>query len=240
LNARRISLVVLFSLAVSALTALGFWQLDRADQKRDRYKDFLERHQGAELGIEDSLVGVDLKWRKAVLAGSYEDIDILLDNRVYMKQSGYEVLTPFQLNGGNTVLVNRGWVSNRSSREFVPSVSVDTQVAKIKGYFGPPPVVGISFFEEDKVDLQEELGDTAVRVQKIDLASLRHLNKGNKLLEMVFYLEGSQVGALKVDRKLPGSGSEKHEAYATQWFSMATILALIGLWNLLRKKSPNG
>lgn len=237
MNARRILLVALFSLSVGLLSVLGFWQLDRAEQKRERYQNFLERHQSSELRLENGVAQADLKWRKAVLIGSYEDINLLLDNRVYMKQSGYEVLTPFKLNDSNVVLVNRGWVSNRGSRDFVPSISVKPQILEIKGYFGPPPVVGISLFGEEKADFTEKLGDSIIRVQKIDPLSLGYVSKGKSLLKEVFYLEGSQVGALKVDRKLPGSGSEKHEAYATQWFSMAAILAFIGLWNLFRKKS---
>ena len=237
MNARRILLVILFSLSVGLLTILGFWQLDRADQKRQRYENFLERHQSSELRLENSVPQVDLKWRKAVLRGSYEEINLLLDNRVYMKRSGYEVLTPFKLNDGNAVLVNRGWVSNRGSRDFVPSISVAPQILEIKGYFGPPPVVGIRLFGHEKAELTEKLGDSIIRIQKIDPSSLGYVSNGKSLLKEVFYLEGSQVGALKVDRKLPGSGSEKHEAYATQWFSMAAILAFIGLWNLFRKKS---
>jgi surfeit locus 1 family protein len=239
LNARRILLVILFSLSIGLLSILGFWQLDRAEQKRERYENFLERHQSTELRLEDGLLQTDLKWRKAVLVGSYEDTNLLLDNRVYMKQSGYEVLTPFKLNDGNAVLVNRGWVSNRGSRDFVPSVSVKSQRLEIKGYFGPPPVVGVSFFGEDKTDFKETLGDSVIRVQRIDPSTLGNVSSGKSLFKEVFYLEGSQIGALRVDRKLPGSGSEKHEAYATQWFSMAAILAFIGLWNLLRKKSPD-
>jgi cytochrome oxidase assembly protein ShyY1 len=229
-------LVILFSLSVGLLTILGFWQLDRADQKRQRYENFLERHQSSELRLEKSSTLADLKWRKAVLIGNYEDINLLLDNRVYMKQSGYEVVTPFIFDDGNAVLVNRGWVSNRGSRDFVPSVSVQPQRLEIKGYFGPPPVVGIRFFGKDKADFREKLGDGTIRVQKIDPSSLGYVSKGKKLMKEVFYLEDAQSGALRVDRKLPGSGSEKHEAYATQWFSMAAILAFIGLWNLLRKK----
>ena len=84
MNARRILLVILFSLSVGLLTVLGFWQLDRAEQKRERYENFLARHQSSELRLEDSVPQVDLKWRKAVLRGSYEEINLLLDNRVYL------------------------------------------------------------------------------------------------------------------------------------------------------------
>ena len=237
MNARRILLVILFSLSIGLLSVLGFWQLDRAEQKRERHGNFLEKHQSSELRIEHGVPQVDLKWRKAVLVGSYEDTNLLLDNRVSMKQSGYEVLTPFKLNDGNAVLVNRGWVSNRGSRDFVPSLPVQSQRLEIKGYFGPPPVVGVSFFGGDKTDFKEKLGDGVIRVQRVDPATLGNVSKVKSLLKEVFYLEDAQVGALRVDRKLPGSGSEKHEAYATQWFSMAAILAFIGLWNLLRKKS---
>ena len=90
-----ILLVILFSLSVGLLSVLGFWQLDRAEQKRERYENFLARHQSSELRLEKSSTLADLKWRKAVLIGNYEDINLLLDNRVYMKQSGYEVVTPF-------------------------------------------------------------------------------------------------------------------------------------------------
>ena len=112
---------------------------------------------------------------------------------------------------------------------------VPTQVVEIVGYFGPPPVVGINF-SDDRSSGLERLSPEIFRAQRVDFSTLRSEIEISSLMSTVFYLDEAEIGALKVARKLPGSGAEKHEAYATQWFSMAFVLAFIGLWNSFRKK----
>ena len=232
---QRTILLILFTSAVSGLCSLGFWQLDRADEKRELHKKFESQYNNTPLASKDVFQEQDLDWRKATLTGTYEKIGILLDNRVVWKKTGYEVLTPFRLSNDHTVLVNRGWVFNQRSREHVPDLPVPTQVVEIVGYFGPPPVVGINF-SDDRSSGLERLSPEIFRAQRVDFSTLRSEIEISSLMSTVFYLDEAEIGALKVARKQPGSGAEKHEAYATQWFSMAFVLAFIGLWNSFRKK----
>lgn len=230
---QRVLLVILFISAIMGLSGLGFWQLERAEEKRIRHENFLVQYGSAPLIGKDLSLNADLHWRKAVLSGSYEDTHVLLDNRTVMKRNGYEVFTPFKLSKNYAVLVNRGWVSNRSSRNYVPTLPIPENELEISGYFGPPPVVGVSF--NDASSQEERLSAEVLRVQKIQIGSLGSMTTV-ELLPVIFYLEASQAGALKVERKLPGSGAVKHEAYATQWFCMAFVLGFIGFWNYFRRK----
>ena len=49
---------------------------------------------------------------------------ILIDNMVNGERAGYFVITPFALQGGGWVLVNRGWVPLGASRAERPAIPV--------------------------------------------------------------------------------------------------------------------
>ena len=101
-------------IVVPMLIALGFWQLDRAEQKRTLHESFLHNQSGEAISLNRYNISKknekNIIWRKIIAAGHFdENIQILLDNQVVNNQAGYFVFTPFQLQNKNIwYLVNRG------------------------------------------------------------------------------------------------------------------------------------
>jgi surfeit locus 1 family protein len=88
---------------------LGFWQLDRLGQRRERNKLVAARMAAAPAPWSDTTA---VRYRRVRLSGrpDYER-EIVLVGRSRGGSPGVNLVTPFRLAGSDTaVLVNRGWV----------------------------------------------------------------------------------------------------------------------------------
>ena len=236
---QRLASIGVFILGFAVLCALGVWQLHRAEEKRVRYEAFSQRFSAAPLPFE--LIAAhtppaEYLWRRTTLTGRYLEAQILLDNRIYKGQAGYEVMTPIETEGGRTILVNRGWIPLRGPRETVPDIPAPAGSVTIKGYLGPEPVVGIVLPGE--TDVIELLSPALYRLQRPRMALMAEA-LDLELWPTLIYLDAGSDGALTVDWKSPGDGSARHSAYAVQWFAMAGVVVIFGLWFLSRRGDDN-
>src|ERR1700760_3278690 len=110
---------------IAMLVSLGFWQLQRAAQKRVLYDEFAAGG--------DAARAIDLqtprlpRYSHVEATGHYDaDRQILIDNMFNAERAGYFVITPFALQGGGWTLVNRGWVPLGRSRADRPAVPVNS------------------------------------------------------------------------------------------------------------------
>ncbi|HKJ95081.1 MAG TPA: SURF1 family protein, partial [Gammaproteobacteria bacterium] len=137
---------LVFIVTLAVLLAAGFWQLDRAEQKR-AIIDALE--QGAKAppvslnGNSPAYHAIRLKPVKAT--GVYDGAhQFLLDNQVRDGRPGYRVLTPLKLAGSSTaILVDRGWRPASPDRSRLPDIPVPEGRVEVRGFAGHGPSVGI-------------------------------------------------------------------------------------------------
>ena len=211
--------------------SLGFWQLDRAEQKRALHKEFEHRQNAAviDLNVNHQLQNNfdELNWRKVTVEGAFSrGTNILLDNQVKAGVIGYLVYSPFKPKGQNVwTLVNRGWVPAGESREHLPQITVDDEMLRIFGSIKSPPHTGILLAENIIEHLDRGI---LLRVQKLELAGIEK-DIGLELSPYVIRMDPESPGGLIRDWKTPGSGVERHQGYAFQWFAMATAIFLIYL-----------
>ena len=102
-------------MAVALFALLGAWQLGRAEQKRSLAADFA----GGGPAIEwRQLPPGAPRYQRVQVRGHYDPAhQFLLDNMSHESVAGLQVLTPFLLDDGSAVLVNRGWVPWGATRE---------------------------------------------------------------------------------------------------------------------------
>ena len=230
----------LAAVAVLATTlSLGTWQLRRADEKaaaqaaRDAALAAPPlRPGGAPLGA-DALDG-----RRVELVGRFEpQRTLLLDNRTYRGVAGFHVLTPLRLDeGGAVVMVLRGWVARDvRDRTRVPGFPTPEGTVRIEGLATadlPQPIV-----------LSRQAGERdrgSPILQHLDLDAWRREQTAASLPVVVRQTSDSGDGLVR-DWPLPGSGVDKHRAYAAQWFAMALATALLW-WRFgpRRARGPGG
>lgn len=112
-SGRRILPTLIIMLAMLAMAALGVWQLDRLEQRRDFNQMRRVALAAPPIELSDSpLPPGDIRDRQAVAIGKFDyDRQIAIRNQSYAGQPGYYLVTPLRIAGAEkAVLVNRGWI----------------------------------------------------------------------------------------------------------------------------------
>jgi surfeit locus 1 family protein len=210
------------------LMILGFWQLDRAGQKRLLQQSFIEKSEQAPVAITDINVSDRSEYYRQIIAtGRYDSQrQILLDNQVQAGRPGFHVYTLFEIEGmKEAVLVNRGWVLLGSTRQVLPDIAVGEQRITISGRIAQPANPGLLL---DTVIAEQPVWPQVV--QHIDYNLLSEI-LGYPLLSAVVLLDADiQGGYTRVwQPHFGGFGPERHLGYAVQWFALAITLIILYL-----------
>lgn len=219
--------IVLFPLLVS----LGFWQLERAEEKRSLQARIDQGREQPAQELNDLPAGVDPAWRKIRLKGRFDvEHAWLLDNRTRQGRPGVEVLQPFldELSG-QWLIVNRGWVpwSDRSQK---PTFMTPEQAVTLTVEALPEPGRGF------------ELPDGSDRPgwpKLIVRLDPQRLYKQLDLHGPGWIVRAADPGPGAFRLEWPGlpMTSAKHIGYAVQWFSLAAALLVLFIWAGLRSES---
>ncbi len=220
---------------LTLLISLGFWQLDRAEGKRQlqELNDVRAEDQVLSLSISTSENIDGLRYRKVELNGSYDDThQFLIDNQIVNGRPGYYVVTPLQLPRLNkAVLVNRGWVPLNKNRSILPDVSfLNTGNITLTGRINKFPSVGIKL---KGADIPTSGWPAVVQVIDEQILSER---LGYSLFGFQVELDANMDnGYYRKWHEVKLLSPEKHTAYAVQWFALAVTLCGLFLWYSCKK-----
>ncbi len=213
--------------------ALGNWQLQRASLKRD-----IQQRYQTQLDSVYDYVSLDaelnpmLQYKKVELSGKFDPgYNWLLDNRLYQKQAGYHVLTPFFIRRDQAVLVNRGWVAVGDDRNRLPEIVPPPNLRHVRGIVTIPSRNGFRMG-----DISND-GSWPRRIPFIDLEKISQGVDFELLPYVIWEAEESEDIYLR-EWKPIWSPPEKSEAYALQWFSFAAITLLLFVMLNLKKIKP--
>ena len=215
------SILILATMAF--LVSLGFWQLDRADQKRTIEASI----QKANTGVVELIVNqnelLNKEYYEVRLQGSYvSDKQFIYDNQIVDQASGYYVLTPFVLTGqSNAIMINRGFIPWNGRRDQLADIAVDYAPREIKIQVSKP----IKRIELKTSDISNQF---PVLIQAIDFDVIEEISS-TSFVDVIGLLDPSSDDGF-VRKWEPYTGSiEKHIGYAIQWFLMALVLGIIGI-----------
>lgn len=219
---RHAGLILVATVVTGALAGLGFWQLDRAAQKRALTEQMAERDQAEPGSVAQLLEHEDPAYYPVADQGRFDNEHaILRDNRMLEGRAGYHLLMPFRTSDGHWVLVNRGWLPRGRDRQTLPEIPEITGTVSIRGH---------AYVREEKsmVLREDRLAemDWPLRVQRIDRAALeRRLEV--ELAPFIIRLapDTGPDESAKLPRAWPERhmGPQRHYAYAFQWFAMAAV-----------------
>ena len=235
-NKAVLAMTIFVVVVLPALIALGFWQLNRAEEKAKLQAEYDARSQDKVVRIAGRVQALEaLRYYKVEATGFYNtDYEILIDNRVQRGQVGYHVITPLRINNSDVhVLVNRGWIPQGRTREELPQIETTDGLQHVTG-LAMVPLMN-----------QFQLGETILesrRWQRVWQALDLELYQGLAPfpLQPVVVLMDPDNNALGFVRswKRLDSGIAIHQGYAFQWFSLAAALLIIYAFVVVRAKRP--
>lgn len=227
------SLVVLL---VPAFIWLGFWQLDRAEQRAAAVN--LQRDNVAaepvpveELTSVDGEVSPEDRWRTVEATGTWDtDHQVLLRNRDGSQGVGFHVLTPLITEDGTGLLINRGWIDRGETAQDTPEIPpVPEGAIEVAGrlHFGET---------EENTGLRERDGMPEGQIMFVDVDRLAE--------ELPYPIYGGYVELTSQD-PVPDDAPERislreedsgmSASYAVQWW-VFTVVVVVGWIILIRRE----
>lgn len=227
-------LIVIYLLLLTLLLNLGFWQLNRADEKRILIEKQTQSMEAAPLPLsaltEDN--SEILRYRKATVSGHYDTAQqFLLDNQIVKGKVGYFVLTPFMIDGGKrAVLINRGWVAANPDRHILPDVRIKDSQTAISGIINHFPGVGIKLtgaaIPTQTSPALVQIVDTEILAKKL----------GYSLFSFQIELDANMPeGYVRQWLTTMPMPPQQHFGYAMQWFGLALALTFLFFWYSSKK-----
>jgi surfeit locus 1 family protein len=216
------------ALLCALFLTLGFWQLQRLEQKRAANALILARMQEPPLTLSGQALDPEqANLRRATVRGTYDySQEIVLRNRTLNEIPGVHVIVPLRIAGSEAaVLVDRGWI---------PYEMADpAQRAQFRGAAGEVEVSGILQQSQKRpgsiAPADPPLGPDRPRLDAWHRVDIPRIQEQIPYPLLPLYLEEDQTPGEPV-RRFPRAEPElalsegSHLGYAVQWFAFAGIL----------------
>ena len=226
-----------FLVVFPVLISLGLWQLDRAEEKREIERQVSTAMSRAPLNINQAdfeKLPADV-YRPAALQGRFDnERQYLWDNKTSNGKPGYQVLTPFLLDGSDqVVMVNRGWIPILGRRDQFPDIAVDTSSLEILGVIKQPSnAIQLAVSESTQAQVYPHL------VQAFEPSVIASELK-QPVAPILIELNAADKHGFVRDWQPYYGKIGKHIGYAIQWFLMALIVMFLYI-KLNLKRLPDG
>ncbi len=222
---RWVALTVILLLFIYLFIRLSNWQFDRYDQRILRNEQTTSALSLAPKNINSASQLSELhQWEKVQLTGTYLNDHSKLIRKQYLGNSlGFWVITPFEIQNGDNILINRGWIpigSSASTNQSIPLAPPGN--INIEGYLQP--------FNSSKAQPKD------LPIHQVNTIDYRYFDFK---IANDFYLQlaksspmDNQVAIIP----LPELSNGPHLSYAIQWILFALLLP-IGWYVLLKNES---
>jgi surfeit locus 1 family protein len=217
-------LTVATLIALAILIALGIWQLERRAEKHALLNQIAQRTNAPPAPIEILLAsGAYAAHRPATARGTF---DHAAEVFVYAPRSdesparqGFRVVTPFRLDTGGLILVDRGWIASdhkAAESRKLGQTEGETQIAGVlrpsasPGTFTPAPDLKARvFYQRDSAAIAKALGLSLS--SPIVLEATTHVVGGPEPMPTLLNIP------------------DNHLQYALTWFSLGIVLIAVYL-----------
>ncbi|MFB1297133.1 SURF1 family protein [Mycobacterium sp. pW049] len=216
--------VVVLAFAYLCFTVLAPWQLGK-NTKTSRENAQISRSLDADpvpvttvLPQQDS-AAPDEQWQQVTATGRYlPDAQVLARLRLIDGDPAFEVLVPFAVDGGPTVLVDRGYVRPEAGSQVPPIEAPPTGTVTITARLRDSE--GLA---RDKAPFEADGGTQVYSINIEQISSLTGVPLTGSYLQLV----GDQPGGLGVI-PLPHLNAGPFLSYGIQWIAFG-IIAPIGV-----------
>ncbi len=223
---RSIGIISLAFLVILCLY-LAKWQIERGNEKDLLYNSY-QKNISLQPQVIDELSEYYNNFTKIKVSGELlPENQFLLDNKVYKRKAGYDVITPMLVND-KILLVNRGWVDG-NNRLTMPDIDIATINTDVEGY---------TYEYKEGFMLKDESKNTSWPrlIQSVNIKEISEaLDK--EVFSYSLIMSTTQINSLQLRETHQKNDKLKHYMYAGQWF----IFSIIGfiLIIVLLKRTKN-
>ena len=228
------------ALLLPTLLSLGFWQLDRADEKAALI-DRLEARRALPAITPQSALRLpdnERADRQVVMDARFTpNRFVLLDNRLRGGKFGYEVVAFAEVDQ-LAMALNLGWVRGDPSRQTLPNIVLPSGVQTVSGRLYQPSGDAFMLGENRLVQLPSVVQQLTLSAWQEELQSLLD----QPIFPLEVRVDEFESVAFDATWAIINQTPAKHQGYAVQWFTMAAALGLAfifrstNLWRWVRHR----
>ncbi|HEY1157259.1 MAG TPA: SURF1 family protein, partial [Arthrobacter sp.] len=234
-SSKWLGYLLLAAIFATACVFLGRWQMDRRAETLAEINRVVSNYSATPIPFaqaRDQFNQLDpaKEWTQVELKGTYDAAgERIVRNRPLNGQPGYEVVVPFRLTTGETVVIDRGWgpIGNKNpgSPDSVPAPPLGEVTAVVRLKHGEP-------------ELQR--GAPEGQLASIDLPTYA-AQLGYPLMTGAYGQLASETppaAEMPVAFPKPSTDEGTHLSYSLQWFAFG-VLMFVGFGYAARQQARN-
>ena len=234
-SSKWLGYLLLAAIFATACVFLGRWQMDRRAETLAEINRVVSNYSATPIPFEqarDQFNQLDpaKEWTQVELKGTYDTAgERIVRNRPLNGQPGYEIVVPFRLTTGETVVIDRGWLpignKNPGSPDSVPAPPQGEVTAVVRLKHGEP-------------ELQR--GAPEGQLASIDLPTYA-AQLGYPLMTGAYGQLASETppaAEMPVAFPKPSTDEGTHLSYSLQWFAFG-VLMFVGFGYAARQQARN-
>lgn len=234
-SSKWLGYLLLAAIFASACVFLGRWQMDRRAETLAEINRVVSNYSAAPVPFAQAsdqfqALAPEKEWAQVELKGSYDpDGQRIVRNRPLNGQPGYEVVVPFRLDSGETVIIDRGWLpignNNPGSPDSVPAPPAGDVTAVVR-------------LKHPEPELQR--GAPEGQLASIDLNAYAEQLPYPILTGAYGQLASETPPAAEMPYPFPKPSVEEgtHLSYSLQWFAFG-VLMFVGFGYAARQQARN-
>ena len=234
-SSKWLGYLLLAAIFATACVFLGRWQMDRRAETLAEINRVVSNYSATPMPFAEArdqflALNPENEWAQVELKGSYDPSgQRIVRNRPLTGQPGYEVVVPFRLVSGETVVIDRGWLpignKNPGSPDSVPA---------------PPggEVTAVVRLKHPEPELQR--GAPEGQLASIDLNAYTAQLPYPVLTGAYGQLASETPPAAEMPYPFPKPSVEEgtHLSYSLQWFAFG-VLMFVGFGYAARQQARN-
>ncbi len=221
------------ALTVALLINLGFWQLGRAEEKRELQREMQARQSEPTVSLAQVQLpaGSASADQSTEQAGRLENMNVSATGRFWNEASflvafqffqgapGFELITPFELNDSEEfVLISRGWIAPGPGTDGMPYIAPVEGVLTVSGQLHiPDAVVGVTQVQGEAWPL---------RFRRLDMKRAATILE-RPVRPYVMRLSAGEPGVMARHWPAVTVSTRNNVQYSIQWFGMALAVIVI-------------
>lgn len=228
--------VLLTVAGITAFCYLGFWQLQRADDKAALLDAFSSTAATATMSLADArrTTAAAIHPRVRVRGTFVSGRGYVLDDQIRDGRQGMMVYGVFEpAEGSVPVLVNRGFLARDMQAQRASIPPVEAGEVEISGVYAPAPGTGLRM-GGNALPNQREWPKLTIYIDPGEIGA----DLGRPIDDRVILLDAQAGSVFKREWTPQILPPERHHGYALQWFTFALAALVIFIVLHWRREQP--